>query len=162
MINQPSYSAKTKKPVSVPFPISRNLKFIGYNKNDSIVLGNYGDASVIARGTFQLSGIVLCRKSTFEIDIDGKGMVSFKGRCKNLVIRNISGDCTVNLSDLACRSVKCLSASGKSTILLGRTRVIEQLVISNDTIVLYKGKPRLENYSITENAKFEGIMTEAA
>ncbi|HJW31501.1 MAG TPA: hypothetical protein VJ508_19865, partial [Saprospiraceae bacterium] len=157
----PAKPAKKRKPVSVPFPVVRNLKFIGYNKTDSIVLGNYGDASVIARGTFQLSGIVLCRKSTFELDIDGKGVVSFKGRCKSLVIRNISGDCTINLSDLACRSITCLSASGKSTILLGRTRVIKELVIGNDTIVLYKGKPRLEKYTITDNARFEG-MIEAA
>jgi len=62
---------------------------------------------------------------------------------------------------LACRSVTCLSASGKSTILLGRTQIIKQLVIGNDTIVRYKGKPKVVEHSITENARFEEI-TEAA
>jgi len=161
MIDQLQRPVRKKKAVSVPFPTARNLKFIGYNKSDSIVLGNSGDATLVARGTFQLSGIVFCKQSTFEIDIDGKGSVSFKGRCRNLVINSICGECTLDLSDLACRSVTCLSASGKSTILLGRTQIIKQLVIGNDTIVRYKGKPKVVEHSITENARFEEI-TEAA
>jgi hypothetical protein len=161
MIDLVQRPVKKKKAVSGPFRIAKNLKFIGYNKSDSIVLGNCGNATLIARGTFQLSGIVFCKQNTFEIDIDGKGSVSFKGRCRNLVINSICGECTLDLSDLACRSLTCLSATGKSTILLGRTQIIKQLVIGNNTIVRYKGKPKLVEYLITENARFEGI-TEAA
>jgi hypothetical protein len=160
MIDQLRRPVKSKKSVNV-IPIARNLKFIGYNKSDSIVIGNCGNATLIARGTFQLSGIVFCRQNNFEIDIDGKGSISFAGRCKNLIINSISGECTLNLTDVACRSVTILSASGKSTILLGRTQIIKQLVIGNDAVVRYKGKPKLVEHLITENARFEGI-TEAA
>jgi len=152
---------KRRKPVSVPFPLIRNLEFVGEHQTDSIVLGNYGDAKVTAKGNFQLSGIVLCRKNTFEIDMEGIGTISFKGRCDNLIIHKISGECTLDLSDLACRSMKCLSATGKSTIILGRTKVIEQLIIGNDTMVRYKGKPILENHSITDNARFEEVVEAA-
>jgi len=161
MIDLVQRPVRKKDPTSVPFPITRNLKFIGYNKSDSIVLGNCGNATLTARGTFQLSGIIFGRQSTFEIDIDGKGSISFKGRCKNIIINSIGGECTLDLSDVACRSITCLSASGKSTILLGRTKVIKQLVIGNDTIVRYKGKPKLVEHSITENARFEEITAAA-
>jgi hypothetical protein len=161
MIDPNQRLVRKKNLATVSFPITRNLKFIGYNKSDSIVLGNCGNATLIARGTFQLSGIVFGRQSTFDIDIDGKGSVSFKGRCKNLIISSISGECTLDLSDVACRSVTCLSASGKSTIILGRTKVIKQLIIGNDTIVRYKGKPKLVDHLITENARFEEITAAA-
>jgi hypothetical protein len=157
MIDLIQRPVRKKKGESVVLPIARNLKFIGYNKSDSIVLGNCGNASLVARGTFQLSGVVFCRQNNFEIDIDGKGSISFKGRCRNLIISSISGECTLDLTDVACRSVTCLSASGKSTILLGRTQIIKQMVIGNDTIVRYKGKPKLVEHLITGNARFEGI-----
>jgi hypothetical protein len=161
MIDPIQRPVRKKNVASVSFPITRNLKFIGYNKSDSIVVSNCGNATLIARGTFQLSGIIFSRQSTFEIDIDGKGAISFKGRCKNIIINNIIGECILDLSDVACRSVTCLSASGKSTIILGRTKVIKQLVIGNDTIVRYKGKPKLVNHLITENARFEEITVAA-
>ncbi len=161
MIDHIQQLVRNKNAVSIPFPVVRNLKFIGYNKSDSIVLGNFGNATLVARGTFQLSGIIFGRQSTFEIDIDGKGSISFKGRCKNIIIKSISGECTLDLSDVACRSITCLSASGKSTILLGRTKVIKQLVIGNETIVRYKGKPKLVEHLITENARFEEITAAA-
>ena len=45
-------------------PSSRNIEFIGEHKNDSIVIGNYGDARFTAKGNFTLSGIIFCRRST--------------------------------------------------------------------------------------------------
>src|SRR5438105_4622856 len=102
MINIAPRKIKRRKAKSIPFPLIRNLEFVGTHQTDSIVLGNYGDAKVTAKGNFQLSGIVLCRKNTFEIDMEGTGTISFKGRCDNLVIQHIGGECTLDLSDLAC------------------------------------------------------------
>jgi len=140
---------------------SRHLEFIGDHNNDSIILGNYGDAKITAKGNFNLSGIIYCKKSTVEICLEGNGHVTFKGYCQKLLIQNISGHCTLDLSELSCDSMQCLSGQGTSTIILGKTKVIEQLVLVNDAVVRYPGSPLLASYSLSDNAKIVR-MTEAA
>ncbi len=152
---------KQRKTVVMPPPALRDLEFIGNQENHSIVLGDYGDAKITAKGVFNLSGIVLCRKNTLEIYLDGTGSVSLKGHCKTLIIHNISGECTLDVTDLACRKFQCHSATGKSTILLGRTRVIEQLVIGNNAYLRYPGRAVLSNYSISDNARIEQTVEAA-
>jgi hypothetical protein len=147
---------KQKKVVEMP-PALRNLEFIGDHENSSIVLGDYGDAKITAKGNFTLSGIVLCRKNTLEIFLEGSGTLSLKGHCKTLIIHNISGDCTLDVTDLACRKFKCLSATGKASVLLGRTRVIEDVVLGNDAYVRYPKRAVLEHHSITDNARLEPV-----
>jgi hypothetical protein len=148
---------RKRRKAIVPPLVPRNLEFIGTNNNDLIVLGNYGDAKVTAKGIFNLSGIVLCRRSTLEIDMEGMGTISLKGNCKTLIIHNISGECTLDLTDFRCCRVHCLSASGKAAILLGRTTVIERLILFNDAYVRYPGRPVLHHYSLSDNARMEQV-----
>ena len=96
--NQKTESSMAKQP-----QIERNIQFIGDQKNNSILIGNYGDAKITAIGNFDLSGLIFCRKSTVEFDIAGDGIVRFKGICKQLIINRIDGNCTLDLSELSCR-----------------------------------------------------------
>jgi hypothetical protein len=142
-------------------PGPRHLEFIGDHANDSIVLGNYGDAKITAIGTFNLSGLIYCKKNTVEICLDGDGRVTFKGCCKRLLIQNISGECVLDLSEFSCDTVQCLSGKGNSTIILGRTKVIEQLVLGNNAVVRYPGMPLFASYTLNDNAKIEQITVAA-
>lgn len=142
-------------------PTPRHLEFIGEHKNDSIVLGNYGDAKITAQGTFNLSGLIYCKKNTVEICLDGDGRVTFKGCCKRLLIQNISGQCVLDLSEFSCESVQCLSGKGNSVIILGRTKVIEQLILGNDAVLRYHGLPLMASYSLSDNAKIEQVTVAA-
>ena len=150
---------KAKK-VYLPPPESRNLEFVGDHKTDSILLGDYGDAKLTARGTFNLSGIALFRKSTLEIYMEGAGSVVLNGRCKNLLIQNISGDCTLDLTDLACKKIRCLSAIGKATIILGRTKEIEQMILGPDVIVRYADGSLLSDFPNGRSTRM--VHTDAA
>jgi hypothetical protein len=136
---------------------SRNIEFIGDHNNDSIVLGNYGDAKITAKGNFNLSGIIFCKKNTVEISLDGDGTVSFTGFCKKLLIQAIDGDCTLDLSNLACDTVRLESGKGKSVTILGRTKMIEQVNLENEAVVKYQGRPLLVSYTLSGNAKIENI-----
>lgn len=158
MINSKPKKRRNAVPMEPPL---RNLEFIGNHENHSILLGDFGDAKITAKGIFNLSGIVLCRKSTLEIFMDGSGLVSLNGHCKTLLIHRLSGDCTLDLTDLACRKVRCESATGKSAILFGRTRVIEQLVLENEAYVRYPKRAVIHNYSISGNARIEKIVEAA-
>jgi hypothetical protein len=139
----------------------RNIEFIGEHKNDSIVIGNYGDARLTARGNFNLSGIIFCRRSTVELNLSGAGTVTFTGSCKRLFVQGIDGDCVLNLSHLSCEVVRVEAGKGKSVIILGRTKKIELLNLYNDAVVKYEGKPLLVNYSLSGNAKIECWKTPA-
>ena len=56
---------------------TRNIEFIGDYNEDSIVIGNYGDAKITAIGNFSLSGLIYCGKNTVEFTMAGEGAASF-------------------------------------------------------------------------------------
>jgi hypothetical protein len=139
-------------------PKPRRIEFIGDHKNDSIVIGNYGDVQFVAQGNFDLSGLIYCGKSTVEINLQGQGVVSFNGVCRKLMIRGIDGNCTLNLTSLSCDVVWCESVKGNSIINLGRTRLIELISLDHQAVVRYPGNPVLLNYSLRGNSKIEGVV----
>jgi hypothetical protein len=144
---------KTEKKAALP---SRKFEFIGEHKDDSIVIGNYGDAKFFAQGTFDLSGLIYCSKNTVEISLDGVGMVSFKGICKKMIIRGIRGNCTLDLSGLTTQVIWCESIKDNAVITLGTTKVIELISLDDEAVVKYGGKPVLLNYSLRGNSRIEG------
>lgn len=135
---------------------TRNIEFIGDYNEDSIVIGNYGDAKITAIGNFSLSGLIYCGKSTVEFTMAGEGEASFTGVCKKLMIRGMEGNCTLDLSRLSCDVVWCESVKGNSVVILGPTRLIELINLDNDAVVKYEGKPLLLNYSLRGNSKILG------
>ena len=139
-----------------PFSKARNFEFIGDHNNDSIVIGNYGDAKITAIGNFNLSGIIYCGKSTIEFNMAGDGAASFTGVCRKLMIRGMDGNCTLDLSQLSADIVWCESVKGNSLIILGPTRLIELINLDNEAVVKYEGKPLLMNYSLRGNSKILG------
>ncbi|MFZ6008719.1 MAG: hypothetical protein ACOYXT_00105 [Bacteroidota bacterium] len=134
----------------------RKIEFIGDHKDDSIVIGNYGDVQFVAKGNFDLSGLIYCGKNTVEFNLFGDGTVAFNGICKKLMIRGIEGNCNLDLSNLTSEVVWCESVKGSAVITLGPTKVIELISLDNEAVVKYGGKPILLNYSLRGNSKIEG------
>ena len=143
----------TTKTIASPV---RKIEFIGEHIDDSIVIGNYGDVKFVAKGNFNLSGLIYCGKNTVEINLDGDGVVSFKGVCKKLLIRGIRGKCTLDLSNVTSQVVWCESVKDQSVITLGPTKLIELISLDNEAVVKYDGRPVLLNYSLRGNSRIEG------
>jgi hypothetical protein len=141
-------------------PRSRKIEFIGDFTDDRIVIGNYGDASLVAKGTFNLSGLIYCGKSTVELEISGDGSIEFTGICKRLFIKRLEGNCSINLSNLTTETVWCELAKGNSVLTLGRTKTIELLSLDEEATVRYEGRPVLLNYSLRGNSKIECWKTD--
>jgi hypothetical protein len=146
---------KTTTKNSIP---SRRIEFIGSYKDDSIVIGNYGDARFIAQGNFELSGLIFCSKNTVEINLDGEGVVAFRGVCKRLVVKNVRGNCTLDLTGMTTERVWCESIKDSAVISLGTTRIIELISLDDEAVVKYGGRPVLLNYSLRGNSRIEGWM----
>lgn len=141
--------------------LSRKIEFIGDHKDDSIVIGNYGDVKFVAKGNFDLSGLIYCGKNTVEINLDGEGTVSFKGVCKKLLIRGIRGNCTLDLSNLSSKVIWCESVKDNSRVTLGPTKLIELISLDNEAVVRFGGRPVLLNYSLRGNSRIEGRIDPA-
>lgn len=137
----------------------RKIEFIGDHKDDSIVIGNYGDVKLVARGTFELAGLIYCGKNTVEISLEGDGIVTFKGVCKKLMIRGVRGNCTLDLRNLTSKIVWCESVKDNAKITLGPTKTIELISLDNNAVVKYDGNPILLNYSLRGNARIEGLKS---
>ena len=129
--------------------VDRNIQFLGDQKNDSILIGNYGDAKITAIGNFDLSGLIFCRKSTVEFDVAGEGVARFKGICKQLIINRIEGNCTLDLRELSCQIVRCEIVKGKSVVILGKIRTLELIQVEDESSVKYEGGPLIINHSST-------------
>lgn len=144
------------KTAAKSLPIVRKIEFIGEHKDDSIVIGNYGDVKFVAKGNFNLAGLIYCVKNTVEISVDGDGEIAFKGVCKKLIIRGIRGNCTLDLSNVTSQAVWCESVKDNAVISLGPTKIIELISLDNEAVVKYDGKPVLLNYSLRGNSRIEG------
>lgn len=139
-----------------PLSASRNFEFLGDQKDDSIVIGNYGDAKLVAKGNFDLSGLVYCSKNSVEISLEGNGTVTLRGVCKKLILRGIRGNVTLDLSRLSSKFIWCESVKDQAIIKLGPTKVIELISLDNDASVHYDGNPVLMNYVLRGNSKIHG------
>ena len=135
---------------------SRKIEFIGDHTDDSIVIGNYGDCRFVAKGNFNLAGLIYCGKNTVEFNLVGDGTVYFTGICKKILIRGIDGNCNLDLSNVTSQVVWCESVKGNSVITLGPTKVIELISLDHEAVVKYDGKPVLLNYSLRGNSRIEG------
>ncbi|HEY0654707.1 MAG TPA: hypothetical protein VGD65_16335 [Chryseosolibacter sp.] len=136
-----------------PLSASRNFEFIGNHKDDSLVIGNYGDAKVVAKGNFDLSGLVYCSKNSVEISAEGEGTLSLRGVCKRVIIRGVRGNTVLDLSQLTSKFIWCESVKDKVVIKLGPTKVIELISLDHEAAVHHDGKAVLMNYALRGNSK---------
>jgi hypothetical protein len=141
------FPKKIRKTMVKP-PSERNFEFIGNQQNDSILVGNYGDAKITAIGNFNLSGLIYCRRSTVEINMAGEGTARFSGICKKLVIQRLEGNCVLDLSNISCQTVRCEMVKGKSIVLFGHIKFVEIINVEEEATVKYEGKPLLMNHSL--------------
>ena len=131
----------------------RTVEFIGDTRNHSIVIGDHGDLRMKVKGTFDLSGLIYCLRSTVELTITGDGTVSFRGACKQLILKNIDGNCTVDLSNFYSELVWCESAKGKSQIILGNVKFIESVALDDEASIQYTGNSPVLRYYIRGNSR---------
>jgi hypothetical protein len=134
----------------------RRIEFEGDHKSDSLLIGNYGDVDFVAKGNFDLSGMIYS-KNTVEFTVIGSGTIRFHGFCKKIIIHLVKGDCILDFSELSSKEVCCFSLRDKSSIKLGPTRVISRANVQDEAVFQYSSKPLLQNYSVVGNAKIEAL-----
>ena len=135
----------------------RKIRYIGEHKDETILISNDGDVSFLAEGKFVLSGLMYCPRYSVEFNVSGQGTISLRGVCKKLFIKNITGDCLLDLSEVVCKEVYCNSAKGKSIIRIGSTKLISQANLEDEAILQYKGKPLVTNCTLKQSARMESL-----
>lgn len=137
----------------VPYTTNRKIEFKGEHKNDSLLIGNFGDVEFVADGAFDLSGMIYCPKGAIQLDVNGEGAISFYGVCKKLIIRNVSGQCQVDLSEVTCKEVDYISLKKSAQLLLGKTKIVRHAVLSDKARLQVSTKTILINYSVSGNSE---------
>jgi hypothetical protein len=132
----------------------RKIEYDGEHQSDSLLIGNYGDVEFIAKGSFNLSGMIYSKK-TIEFTIIGNGHIRFSGFCKKIIIHLVKGNCTLDLSALTSKEVCCVSLRDSSQILVGPTKIITRANVQDEAIFKYSSRPVLKSYSIAGNARIE-------
>jgi hypothetical protein len=132
----------------------RKIEFDGDHKSDSLLIGNFGDVEFIAKGCFDLSGMIYS-KNTVEFTVIGNGNIRFHGFCKKLIIHLVKGDCILDFSALTSKEVCCISLRDKSRTMVGPTKIISRANVQDEAVLNYASKPLLQNYSIIGKARIE-------
>lgn len=132
------------------------LVFSGNVNQDDLLIGSHGNTEIKVKGTFMLSGIIYCPKYSVTLDIKGAGRISFRGKCDRIIIRKISGDCTLDLTDVTCKELKCESLQGKSVVIAGNTRAITPAILSDEATLHVREGQLIFNPVVSEGAR---IMT---
>lgn len=133
---------------------ARRIEFDGDHRNDSLLIGNFGDVEFMARGIFDLSGMIYS-KSTVEFTVIGNGMIRFHGVCKKIIIHLVKGDCTVDFSRLTSKEVCCVSLRDNSRTMVGPTQVISRANLQDNAILTYSSKALLQSYSVAGRSRIE-------
>ena len=133
--------------------LKRRIEFNGFHKQNSLVIGNHGNAELVAKGSFDLSGPIFCKHSV-EFKVTGDGLIRFNGSCHSLII-NVKGDCILDFSKLNSKEIFCESIKGKSTILLGPTKVIRIANLEEEAVLKYTGRPLIIGYSLKGDSVFQ-------
>lgn len=134
--------------------------FKGDLKDDSILIGSHGDANVQVEGTFDLSGIIYCPKYTVTITMRGDGKVAFRGKCSRIIVKDMSGNCTLDLSDVTSKELRFESVRDQATIVTGKTRVISRAHLANEAVLYIAEKPLITSLLVSGNSRIVyGTMT---
>lgn len=134
----------------------RKIEYDGEHKNDSLLIGNFGDVEFTAKGHFDLSGMIYSKK-TVAFTIIGDGHIRFHGSCQKIIIHMVKGNCTIDLSDLFTSEVCCVSLRDNSITLLGPTKIISRANLQDGAVLKYKGTPRLQNYTLSGSSRIESL-----
>ena len=136
---------------------NRKIEFEGNHKEDSLLIGNFGDVEFVANGQFDLSGMIYCPKGSIEFNVTGTGEVSFYGVCKRLIIKIASGNCRLDFSQLSCQEVQQLTIKENSEVVIGTTRIIRQAHLEDEAILHFSDKTILLNYSMAGNSQIKRL-----
>lgn len=131
----------------------QHFSFKGEIKDDSILIGSHGDAKVKVEGTFDLSGIAYCPKYTLTLSIDGDGTIALRGICNRLVVKKMSGNCTLDLRDLTCKELRCESVRKNARILGGKTRVVTRANLFDEAVLQLSDRPLITSFVTSGNSQ---------
>ncbi|HYC87168.1 MAG TPA: hypothetical protein VEB86_18170 [Chryseosolibacter sp.] len=132
----------------------RKIEFDGDHTSHSLMIGNFGDVEFIAKGIFDLSGMIYS-KQTVEFTVIGSGHIRFHGFCRKLIIHLVKGECILDFSALTSREVCCVSLRDKSRTMVGPTKVITRANVQDEAVLKYAGKSLLQSYSIVGKGRIE-------
>lgn len=133
---------------------ARKIEYDGEHKDDSILIGNFGDVDFIAKGDFELSGMIYS-KQTVTFTVLGKGLIKFHGVCSKVIVNLVKGDCVLDLSELESHEVICISLRDNSRTSIGPTRIISRANLQDEALLKYIGNPRIHNYTVSGNSRIE-------
>lgn len=129
------------------------LVFSGEVNHDDLLIGSHGNTELRVRGNFQLSGIIYCPKYTVFLHIKGNGRIAFRGKCHSIVIRQMQGDCTLDLSEVTYKELQCESLQGKSVVIAGNARAITPAILADDATLHVHQRQLIFNPVTTGNAR---------
>ena len=129
------------------------MEFAGNVEHTDLLIGSHGNTDIKVKGEFKLSGIIYCPKYTVTLDIKGDGKISFRGKCYRIVIKQMQGDCTLDLSDVTYKELHCQSLKGKSVVIAGNARAITPAILSDEAVLHVNERQLIFNPVTSGNSK---------
>lgn len=132
---------------------SRRLLFTGDTTDHSLIIGSHGNSTIKADGVFDLSGIVYSPKYRLTIFLNGNGHIALRGICHSVIIRRMNGHATLDLRELVCRELMCMSVKDNCTILAGRVRTVPEANLSGNAVLVLTEKPLILHSNASGHAR---------
>ena len=129
------------------------LTLTGDIHQDDLLIGSHGDTELKVTGNFRLSGIIYSPKYSVTLNIKGSGRISFRGKCDRIVIRKMSGDCTLDLTHVTYKELKCEALQGRSVVIAGNARAVSPAILSDEATLHVHERQLLFNPVVLGNSR---------
>lgn len=129
------------------------LDFFGDRHDQDILIGSHGNTKLRVKGNFSLSGVIYAPKYKVVFSIEGKGKVVFRGICHTIIIKKMSGDCLLDLSQVTCKEMQCVSLRKKATVISGKVRSLSTASLHDNATLHLNEKPLILNFSAADNSR---------
>ncbi|MBL0744460.1 hypothetical protein [Chryseolinea lacunae] len=138
-------------------PLPRKIEFDGVHRNDSLLIGNFGDVEFVAKGSFELSGLIYCVRNAVTFFVKGDGHLTFHGTCRKLVVEYASGNCVLDFSKLETKEVCCVALKGNAEVIIGPTKVVSRANVHDEAVLRYTNNPVFTNHTVSGMARIEPV-----
>jgi hypothetical protein len=129
----------------------RRIIFNGHSYEKSLVIGNHDHIQLVAKGSFDLEGLIYCPKFSLELILQGEGALKLHGVCKRLVIKRVTGNIVMEMGAVRIQELSSVDLGGSSVLRMSTPKLVLEKNVHESAEIFFDGKKQRIKQSLRQD-----------